>query len=282
VKAALRRAAVALTGLLLASGGLGLLAASPAASRPTAGACTDTAGVTVVVDFGSAGGGVKTGCAAAPLKNGFEALVKAGFDITNVRSQPGFLCQIDARPTSDCRTVPNASHYWSYWHAARGGSWTYSSSGASRTPPAGSVEGWSFGASQPPGAAPPGPIVTTTTTRATSSTTSPPTTTNPVVTAPGATTTSVADDATDTTVATATTATTAVGEGSAVDPTTSTRRPSSDDADTATEEATAASAADEGGGSPAGLLVAVGLIVGLGWLGVGTARRRARAAESAG
>ena len=274
MKAALRRAAVALTGLVLASGGLGLLAASPAASRPTAGACTDTAGVTVVVDFGSAGGGVKTGCAAAPVENGFEALVKAGFDITNVRTQPGFLCQIDGQPTSDCQTVPNASNYWSYWHAARGGSWTYSSSGASRTPPPGSVEGWSFGASQPPGAVPPGPIVTTTTTRATSPTTGLPTTTSSVVTAPGATTTLVAEDATDTTV------TTAVGEGSAVDPT-STRRPSSDDAD-ATTEATAASAADEDGGSPAGLVVAVGLIVGLGWLGVGTARRRARAAESDG
>ena len=275
MKAALRRAAVALTGLLLASGGLGLLTASPAASRPTAGACTDTAGVTVVVDFGSAGGGVHTRCAAAPVKNGFEALSKAGFGITNVRSQPGFLCQIDAKPASDCQSVPNASSYWSYWYAARGESWTYSSSGASRQPPAGSVEGWSFGASQPPGIAPPRPIVTTTTTRSTSSTTSPPATTSPVVTPPGVTTTLATGDATDTTV------TTAVGDASAVDRTTSTRPPSSGDADTATDQATSASRADDGG-SPTGVLVAAGLIAGLGWLGVRTARRRAREAETAG
>ena len=274
MKAALRRAAVALTGLLLASGGLGLLAASPAASRPNAGACTDTAGVTVVVDFGSAGGGVHTRCAEAPVKSGFEALSKAGFDITNVRSQPGFLCQIDAKPASDCQSVPNASSYWSYWYASRGESWTYSSSGASRKPPAGSVEGWSFGASQPPMAAPPGPIATTTTTRSTPLPTDPPTTLDPVVPAPGATTTSVTHGTTDTTT---------VGEGSAADPTTATRRPSSDDdVDTAPEEAAVASAADEDGGSPAGVVVAGVLVAGLAVSGVRTARRRARAAESDG
>ncbi|MEO6318296.1 MAG: hypothetical protein ABIP36_05880, partial [Acidimicrobiales bacterium] len=112
--------------------------------------------MSVVVDFGSAGGGIQTRCAPAPVADGFAALQKAGFAITPVRSQPGFLCQIDAQPTSDCLQVPQGE-YWAYWHAPRGGDWTYSTSGASRKPPPGSVEGWSLGAGQAPGVAPPAP-----------------------------------------------------------------------------------------------------------------------------
>lgn len=270
VKAVLRRSAVALTGLLLASGGLSLLAVSPAASRPTAGACTSTAGVTVVVDFGSAGGGVKTGCAGVAVKTGFEALVNAGFAITNVRSQPGFLCQIDAKPTSDCRSVPNASSYWSYWIADRGGAWTYSSSGASRRPLAGGVEGWSFGASAPPRSPPPGPVVATTTTQPT-----------PPTAGPGPTTTTTSDVVTTLAPSGASDTTTSVGSVRNV--TTSTGPPSAagDSADPAAGvETAAASPSDDDDGSPVGLLAAGALLTGLGMLGVRTARRRARDAEA--
>ena len=66
---------------------------------------------------------------------------------------PGLLCRINGEPASDpCHGAPPPDAYWGYWHAPRGGSWTYSSSGAgSRVPPAGSVEGWSFGDRDEPG-----------------------------------------------------------------------------------------------------------------------------------
>jgi hypothetical protein len=52
--------------------------------------------------------------------------------------------------------TPPSNAYWSYWHASRGGSWSYSSLGAAGyNPKAGSVEGWSYGAGARPGIAPP-------------------------------------------------------------------------------------------------------------------------------
>ena len=94
----------------------------------------------------------RLGCAPPPVANGFDALTRAGFPIRNVSSQPGFLCQIDGKPADDpCTHVPSHRPLLVLLvHAARGGQWTYSSSGASRTPPPGSVEGWAFGAGDPP------------------------------------------------------------------------------------------------------------------------------------
>lgn len=111
------------------------------------------AGVQVVVDFGALGGGVQTGCAAGDPATGLAALTGAGFTYSFVPRQAGFVCRINLLP-NPC-TAPTPSAYWSYWHAAPGGSWTYSSAGAgSYNPAPGTVEGWAFGAGVAPAATP--------------------------------------------------------------------------------------------------------------------------------
>lgn len=121
-------------------------AASPAV---TGAACTDQKGVTVVVDFGPLGG-IALGCARSKPKTGLDALRAAGFTATFVPGQVGFICQLDSRP-DPCNGAP-ASAYWSYWKAgAQGRAWTYSAVGAGNDhPAAGAVEGWAFGAGDPP------------------------------------------------------------------------------------------------------------------------------------
>jgi hypothetical protein len=129
--------AVAVTTLTVATGDAGAW---------TDGACTTTSGVTVVIDFQELGGGVHVRCAPQPVGNGFEALRQAGIDHTTTVRFPGFLCRIAGKPANDpCQTTSPATAYWSYWIAQRGASWCYSSWGAgNRTPPPGTVEGWSF------------------------------------------------------------------------------------------------------------------------------------------
>jgi hypothetical protein len=103
-------------------------------------------------------------CAPGDPTTGFAALAGAGFSVDQVPSVPGFLCRIDGLPSpaqESCASTPPATAYWVYWHAPRGGSWTYSSSGAgTRNPAPGTVEGWSFagpGGVSPPSAPPPPP-----------------------------------------------------------------------------------------------------------------------------
>lgn len=116
-------------------------------------AAADCAGVQVVVDFTTLGGGVDTRCASGDPKTGLAALKTAGFTYSFVPRQPGFVCTINALP-NPC-TKPTTSAYWSYWHAKPGGTWTYSTSGAGSYDPApGTVEGWAFGAGVAPGATP--------------------------------------------------------------------------------------------------------------------------------
>lgn len=146
------RIRAALAAALLASGWtIAGLASAPAAH---AAGCSTTSGVTVVVDFGPLGGGVQVGCAGGGQPSGLDALSAAGFTYTFVPRQVGLVCQLDARP-SPCNGAP-ANAYWSYWHGRPGGSWSYSTLGAgSYAPPAGSAEGWAFGAGAQPGAGPP-------------------------------------------------------------------------------------------------------------------------------
>ena len=291
--AAPRRLAIALLGLVVASGAA---AASPAraqtqgaargATAPTAGACDDDRGVTVVVDFTSFGGDVQVRCAAAPVGSGFEALTKAGFRVDQVASQPGLLCRIDGEPSGfHCQTAPPSNAYWAYWHAARGGAWAYSSSGASRTPPPGSVEGWAFGAQAQPGIDPPPPAPPPTTTtappRAGGAPGNPPSEpADPRATAPSppAPSATAAPGATTTSSATASTeAPSATGDAPA--------RSGPRDGDTGDEEAAApvGGAGSSDGGSPVGVLVA-GLAVGGVALGAAVraaARRRGDLGEEA-
>ena len=130
-----------------------LLGPAPPAA---AAACSGTSGVTVVVDYGPLGGGVRVSCAPGDPASGLAALSAAGYGYSFVPRQPGLVCQVNSKP-NPCNGAPTNA-YWSYWHASRGGSWSYSTSGAGTyNPRAGSVEGWAFGAGARPGVAPPAP-----------------------------------------------------------------------------------------------------------------------------
>jgi len=145
-----------LAGLLVAVvAAAGVTAVEPAPRPAHAAACTGTSGVTVVVDFAALGGGVQVACAPGDPATGLAALQGAGFTVTGTaRWGLAFICRINGKPTAatePCVNTPPATAYWSYWHAPRGGSWSYSTSGATSYDPApGSVEGWSFGAGAPP------------------------------------------------------------------------------------------------------------------------------------
>lgn len=124
--------------------------ASPAAAHD---GCLE---VTVVVDFGALAPDPATGCASSPA-NGLDALVQAGFSVTEVASIRGMVCRIDELPESTCGAAPPAKEYWSYWRAGSDDAeWAYSPvGGADARPDAGDVEGWVFGdGSTPPALAP--------------------------------------------------------------------------------------------------------------------------------
>ena len=137
---------------------LAALAGTALAVPAQAAACEEGRGVTVVVDFASLGGGVQTDCAPGDPASGVEALRGSGHEPTRAAQQPGyFLCRIDGKPADDpCQRASPENAYWSYWHARPGGTWTYSNTGpAERDPAPGTVEGWAFGAGDPPSIAPP-------------------------------------------------------------------------------------------------------------------------------
>jgi hypothetical protein len=147
-----------------------VVAAAPAAAA--SGVCTNNVDVTIVVDFQGLGAGVSVVCAPGPVSSGLDAFDRAGVTWEGTQRFPGLVCRIAGQPTASteaCVNAPPPTAYWSYWIAPRGGSWCYSSLGAgNRTPPPGSVEGWSFslggsGGSPPtPRYAPPPPIPGTT------------------------------------------------------------------------------------------------------------------------
>lgn len=136
--------------------------AAPSAAKDTErvatnAACSTPEGVTVVIDFQDLGGGVNVRCAPGAVGSGLDALDRAGIRYQTALRSPGFVCRIAGMPADDpCHVASPASAYWSYWIAGRGGTWCYSDLGAgSRTPPPGSIEGWSFslnrsGRSTPP------------------------------------------------------------------------------------------------------------------------------------
>jgi len=137
------------------------LASTTVIGAPAAAAgCSTASGVTVVVDFASLGGGVVVGCASGDPSSGVAALQAAGFVVTGTQVYGlAFVCRIDGKPTAAqdaCVVTPPASASWSYWHAQPGGSWSFSSVGASSYNPAlGTVEGWAFGSGSAPSIAPP-------------------------------------------------------------------------------------------------------------------------------
>lgn len=163
VDRALRWPRLAAAAALIAAGGI-VGSAVPAA----AAACSGTSGVTVVVDYGAT---ESIRCASGAPTSGFDALAGAGFSVTRVQQFPSAVCRINGYPASDpCVQMPPSNAYWSYWHAKRGGSWSYYSVGpASSDPAPGTVEGWAFGGGAPPSVPPPAPTATPSSSSSTSS-----------------------------------------------------------------------------------------------------------------
>ena len=104
----------------------------PAAPATAAGCPTDH-GVTVVVDFHELGGGVQTACVAdGGGDTAAQLFPAAGFPLTYVQRQPGFVCRVSGKPADDpCANTPPADAYWGlYWSDGESGRWAYATSGA--------------------------------------------------------------------------------------------------------------------------------------------------------
>ncbi len=131
--------------------------AAPASSAT----CADAGGVSVVVDFGALGGGVRTSCDTSGAgKSAAAIFVDNGFPLTYATRSTGFVCRVSGVPQSDpCIEASPETAYWGlYWSNGTSGSWTYSSLGAQGlTVPDGGSVGWSWqgGATGPPGIAAP-------------------------------------------------------------------------------------------------------------------------------
>jgi hypothetical protein len=144
----MRRLARVLAAAALVAGGLTLTGGAAEAA-----ACSGTSGVTVVIDFGST-----TSTRCAPDSSTAIAALKSVAAVTPVPMYgDGVVCKIDGAPENQtCQRMPPANAYWAFFHAPRGGSWTYSSSGvASYDPPSGSVIGFAFGSGAAPSTPPP-------------------------------------------------------------------------------------------------------------------------------
>jgi hypothetical protein len=123
------RSALHLIAAALVATAVGLvLPAGPAG----AATCSSARGVSVVVDFHELGG-VQTACVAGGGgKSGTSLLTSAGFALSYVQRQPGFICQINGLPTNDpCVNTPPADAYWGlWWSDGRSGKWTYATTAA--------------------------------------------------------------------------------------------------------------------------------------------------------
>jgi hypothetical protein len=150
--AAVRAAAAAL---------LAVAVLAPAGPAGAAG-CARGDGVTVVVDFGSLGGGIQQRCDSnGGGRAASEVMSATGFSLTYVTGQ-AFVCRIDGLPTPEdesCARTPPSDAYWGlFWSDGDPATWIYSSEGvASLEVPEGGSIGWRFqngGGRTVPGAAP--------------------------------------------------------------------------------------------------------------------------------
>jgi hypothetical protein len=106
----------------------------------------------LVVEFGD--GSLYTGCIAFEGESisGFDLLARSGLSLETAfdPSQGVAVCKIesDGCPADDC--FCQMPEYWSYWNWSDGG-WTYAGSGSSLNRIGdGDVDGWSWGAGNPP------------------------------------------------------------------------------------------------------------------------------------
>ncbi|MFD4242375.1 prenyltransferase/squalene oxidase repeat-containing protein [Streptomyces sp. NPDC058525] len=153
-----RLLSLATAAFLTLGAGVAFLTVPTAANADPIEQCTATTGAVVAVDFGPFGGKVERGCDTTPT-TGYELLRTAGFGLDGTEHDgDAFVCRIGfgafnsgvKYPTpdkEDCVLTPQATAYWSYWHASPGEKkWTYSSFGAqARNPKPGDVDAWVFG-----------------------------------------------------------------------------------------------------------------------------------------
>lgn len=104
----------------------GLAVASPAGA--TSGLCQEGAGVSVVVDSGSA---VDAHCAPDAGGKYADAIFKAvGVELTFASQSHGFVCRVDGTPlTDECVRASPADAYWALFWSDGSGDWTYAASG---------------------------------------------------------------------------------------------------------------------------------------------------------
>jgi hypothetical protein len=195
---------------LVVTGGLALQGGAAQAA-----ACSGTTGVTVVIDYGSSSA---TLC-APDSSSAIRALTSVASVTYPPQYQGSVVCQINSVPSQPCTRMPPSSAYWAFFHASRGGSWTYSSSGvAEYDPPSGSVIGFAFGSGGAPSSAPPPATGTPTpspssTPKPSSSTSSTPRSTSPHATATGGGTTGGSAAGTSSSTPRSTSAAMATGSG---------------------------------------------------------------------
>lgn len=116
---------------LVAAAGLVGVSAGPAAAAQCSGS-----GVSVVVDFGSLGGGVQKGCdTRGANRSADKVFPAAGFPLKYAVREPGFVCRVKNTPTSDpCGNASPTNAYWGlFWSNGKSGKWTYASSGVGGT-----------------------------------------------------------------------------------------------------------------------------------------------------
>ena len=107
-----------------------------------AAACSDTGGVTVVVDGTGLTGSLSQTCVGGSGKAA-ALFVDAGHTLTRVQRFPGAICKVDGEPAdSSCVNMPATNAYWGlFWSDGKSGSWAYSSAGVDNldVPAGGSV-----------------------------------------------------------------------------------------------------------------------------------------------
>ena len=97
-------ASVLATVLLGAVAGTG----APVPASAADGYCDRGTGVTVVVDTGALGGGTTVGCDPAGAGTAGSTVVpRAGFPLTYVARQPGFVCRVSGLPDASRETCGN-------------------------------------------------------------------------------------------------------------------------------------------------------------------------------
>ncbi len=156
----MRRLLTRLAAAVLATSAAGLGFVAGTSAPADAAACSGASGVTVVVDHGALGGGVDQVCNPSGGGNAASSnFTGAGFALTYVQSQPGFVCRINGQPASAaCVNTPPTNAYWGlFWSDGKSGSWSYASMGAgSLTIPDGGYVAfaWQTGSQNPPNVTP--------------------------------------------------------------------------------------------------------------------------------